>query len=85
MLDWCLAGGSAHTEQALLTNLRQKNASARALAAVERGLVLCAQPACEELLAVEVDMALNALGDVMGHTTTEDVLGLVFARFCVGK
>jgi len=38
-----------------------------------------------DLLAVEVQSALDYLGDITGVTTPEDVLDLVFSQFCIGK
>ncbi|MFW6132323.1 MAG: tRNA modification GTPase [Planctomycetota bacterium] len=38
-----------------------------------------------ELVAVELRAALAALAGVSGEVTTEDILGRIFARFCVGK
>lgn len=40
---------------------------------------------CAELLAFELREALETLGTVTGDVTTEDLLGQVFARFCIGK
>ncbi len=38
-----------------------------------------------DLLAIEVQSALDALGDIIGLTTPEDVLDAVFSQFCLGK
>lgn len=38
-----------------------------------------------ELIAFELREALDALGGVWGEVTTEDLLGRVFATFCIGK
>lgn len=38
-----------------------------------------------DLIAVEVQSALDYLGDIVGMTTTEDVLDKIFAEFCIGK
>lgn len=38
-----------------------------------------------DLLAVEVQAALDDLGDITGLTTPDDVLDAVFSRFCIGK
>lgn len=38
-----------------------------------------------ELAAVELRTALAALGAISGEVVTEDILGRIFARFCVGK
>ena len=38
-----------------------------------------------ELLAEELREAGRALGEIVGATTTEDLLGEIFSRFCIGK
>ena len=38
-----------------------------------------------ELAAIELRAALSELGQISGQVVTEDVLGRIFARFCVGK
>lgn len=38
-----------------------------------------------ELAAEELRLAHDALGEITGRTTPEDLLGVVFARFCIGK
>lgn len=38
-----------------------------------------------DLLAVDLQAALDNLGDIVGETTTEDVLDMIFTRFCIGK
>jgi tRNA modification GTPase len=38
-----------------------------------------------ELVAAALRRALDALGSVSGRVTSDDVLGLVFSRFCIGK
>ena len=38
-----------------------------------------------ELAALEVREALDALGEITGRTTSEEVIERIFANFCVGK
>lgn len=38
-----------------------------------------------ELAAEDLRAARAAIGSIIGATTTEDVLGAIFARFCIGK
>jgi tRNA modification GTPase len=40
---------------------------------------------CADLAAFELRAALDALGSVTGEVTTDDLLGRVFANFCIGK
>ncbi len=38
-----------------------------------------------ELLAEELRLAHEALGEITGHFTPDDMLGHIFSRFCIGK
>jgi tRNA modification GTPase len=51
---------------------------ADAAAAFERGL-------SGECAAVDVRLALDALGEVVGEAVTDDLLDRIFSRFCIGK
>ncbi len=39
----------------------------------------------EELVAVELRVAIDRLSAVIGEVHTEDILGEIFSRFCIGK
>lgn len=39
----------------------------------------------DEVCATALRLALNALGEMTGHISADEVLGRVFARFCIGK
>jgi tRNA modification GTPase len=38
-----------------------------------------------DLLAEELRLAQNALGDITGEFTSDDLLGVIFSKFCIGK
>ena len=38
-----------------------------------------------ELLALDIRAALDALGEITGETTTDDLLDMIFSSFCIGK
>jgi tRNA modification GTPase len=38
-----------------------------------------------DLLAEELRLAQNALNDITGEFTSDDLLGVIFSRFCIGK
>ena len=38
-----------------------------------------------EIAAMELRLAVNAIGEVVGKTTTEDLLDSIFSQFCIGK
>ena len=66
-------------------NVRHVAALQRALAAVQQvgeGLGAELPP---DLLAIDLQGALSFLGEIIGETTTDDVLDMIFAEFCLGK
>lgn len=44
-----------------------------------------AQLASEDCLSIDIRSAWEALGEVIGETTTEDLLDRIFSQFCLGK
>ena len=37
-----------------------------------------------ELLVDELRLAGNELGEILGETTADDILGMIFSKFCIG-
>lgn len=67
------------------TSLRCQSQLAAAAAALSGAQSLIARRAGEELIAAELRLALDALGQVVGTVYTDDILGRIFGRFCIGK
>jgi tRNA modification GTPase len=38
-----------------------------------------------ELVAMDLRIATNAVGEIVGKTSTEDILDSIFSQFCIGK
>lgn len=73
-------------EDGVAPNLRHKNALNAALIAAERIISdLDMGMQSSDLLAVDMQECLDQLGDIIGVTTTEDVLDVIFEEFCLGK
>ena len=70
-------------DQGLVTRLHQRDSLRRALEALER--LLGDYSASPEFLALELDDALRAVGEITGETTPDDVLERIFGEFCIGK
>jgi tRNA modification GTPase len=85
VLHWALGEDRPLLEEALITNMRQEQAAQRALAAVGETLGALGEEAGDELLAIDLQRGLDALGDIVGQTTADDLLGRIFSRFCIGK
>ncbi|MFM8732318.1 MAG: GTPase, partial [Phycisphaerales bacterium] len=61
------------------------SARAELLAEAERALGGAADEAAPELVAANLRIALDRLGEVAGAIPPDDVLGRLFASFCIGK
>jgi tRNA modification GTPase len=66
-------------------NLRHKMCLERTREAVNRATGLVAGETSAEFLAIELQEALRHLGEIVGMTTSEDVLDQIFSQFCIGK
>jgi tRNA modification GTPase len=69
----------------ILTELRHKlslESSANRLSAF---LELLEKGESPEFLAIELRAALDSFGEITGEVTTEDILGRIFSKFCIGK
>ncbi len=79
-------GGVRSTpEHLIVANIRHKTALVQtrdnlsnAVRGLERGISF-------EFIAFEIRSALETLGEIVGETTTEEVLDRIFERFCIGK
>ncbi len=79
-LGYDAALGSNFTARA-----RHVDALERAGAAVERGARQLKQSGAGELLAEELKIAQDCLGEITGVVTADDLLGEIFSSFCIGK
>src|SRR5262249_44538922 len=68
-----------------LSSARQRDLVERARAAGESALAGLSRGDAPEYAATHLDDALDALADLAGETTSEDVLRAIFATFCIGK
>ena len=64
---------------------RHLDALARAEAALVVGLDQLLQRNAGELLAEDLRVAQNALSEITGEFTSDDLLGRIFSSFCIGK
>jgi tRNA modification GTPase len=72
-------------ESGMLTNLRQHQAVEQALRGLDAAHRAVAAGIPHEMLLLDLYEALRGLDALTGATTSEDVLQLIFSRFCIGK
>jgi tRNA modification GTPase len=76
-----LAFGPSSAGSSLALNARHIHCIEEARAALHRG----GSNIEAELIALELREALDALGEILGAITPDDVLGRIFSKFCIGK
>lgn len=76
---------SMHTTAVMLSNARHYEAVNRAHEAIARVQDGLANGLSGELLSMDLQDCLSALGEVTGQITNQEVLSNIFSKFCIGK
>lgn len=79
------AGSQADCNADTITNTRHLHALQRTLQSIDAFSLALSINTPPELLAVELREALDAIGEIIGITTPDDILNKIFSSFCVGK
>ncbi len=69
----------------VMINSRHQEALGRAREATLRTIEGLRADLSLELVALDLHIAVNAVGEIVGKTTTEDLLDSIFSQFCIGK
>lgn len=80
-----LAGYEDRGEGAFTARRRHVLALRRAAEHFDKGRRALEEARAGELLAEELRLAQEALGEITGAVTADDLLGKIFAEFCIGK
>ena len=73
------------TEGVVVSNARHLNSlqnSLKAILSIKKGLK---SNLSGDLLTVDINDALNHLGEISGEITNDELLGNIFSKFCIGK
>jgi tRNA modification GTPase len=81
-----LAGDEAEQRDGIvITQIRHKTALEKTIAHLMQVRESMANAMSYEFIAFDLREALESLGEIVGVTTTEDVLDRIFSTFCIGK
>jgi len=72
-------------ESAVAINTRHRDCLRRALESCDRAGAAMGEGLSAEYIAVDLDQALRAVGEVIGTVDVEQILDSVFSQFCIGK
>ena len=84
-LAGCLGLDKFNLDSALLATERQYLAMKKAHESLTETLNELGRLASHEILSLHLRETLDHLGELVGETTTEDILNNIFGRFCIGK
>ncbi len=73
------------SDRTIVTNARHYDALVRALHSIDCVETGLSNGLSGDLLAVDLRQAIDALAEITGDITDDDILGSIFSKFCVGK
>ncbi len=80
-----LSGNFEAAESIMVTNVRHRDALRRAGNSLGQALESVQHGMAGELVSIDVRAAADALGEITGAITTDEILGRIFSEFCIGK
>ncbi|MGB3209922.1 MAG: tRNA uridine-5-carboxymethylaminomethyl(34) synthesis GTPase MnmE [Desulforhopalus sp.] len=85
VFDAVTTGKEQWEEESCAPNLRHKQALLGAVEACERTMSSLQGGFTNDLIAVDLQDCLDYLSEIVGETTTDDILDVIFEQFCLGK
>ncbi|MBN1187940.1 MAG: tRNA uridine-5-carboxymethylaminomethyl(34) synthesis GTPase MnmE [Bacteroidales bacterium] len=76
---------SIEDNDVVITNVRHYEALKNASEAIKRALIGMDSGISSDFIAMDIRQTLHFLGEITGEITTDEVLGNIFAKFCIGK
>ncbi|SDE22156.1 tRNA modification GTPase trmE [Pricia antarctica] len=77
--------GALRNNETIVTNTRHYNALLKALEEIDKVQLGIDEELPSDLMAIDVREALYHLGEITGQVTNDELLGNIFANFCIGK
>lgn len=72
-------------DSVFVTRTRHKKAIKDAIESLELVIASCKEGMSPEFIAVDLRGAIKSLGEIIGETTSSEILEQIFSRFCIGK
>jgi tRNA modification GTPase len=77
--------GVLNREESIVTNARHYEALSKALSSLDDVRTGLDNNITGDFLAIDIRKSLHHLGEITGEITTDDLLGNIFSKFCIGK
>jgi tRNA modification GTPase len=80
-----IGGGAEPADGVMVTNVRHQAALDRASESLDQARESVGAGLANELVAVDIRTAADALAEITGAITTDEILERIFSSFCIGK
>lgn len=85
LVEVAYSGTSGTTDLIVAINERHREALSRAINSLTYGVQCFEQAEPLEIISQQLRVSLDAIGEITGKTTTDDILERIFSTFCIGK
>ena len=85
VLQHVIGGDFVLGDSPIITNVRHDDALRRSQASLSHAIESLDAKMPPEFISVDLRSSLDAIGEIVGKTTTEDLLDRIFSQFCIGK
>jgi tRNA modification GTPase len=85
IVDLAIGEVGTQVAEGVVPNLRQKTALEKTSEEVKNAILANTENRTEELIVFHLQSALNSLGTITGETYDDELLDIIFERFCIGK
>ena len=82
---WIGGARAGSEDESVISSVRQRDILEKILSAVQNAKGASQSCLSPELIAVDIRLAMDHLGELVGEIVTDDVLELLFQQFCIGK
>jgi len=77
--------GSLRNNETIITNTRHYDSLHKALEEIQKVKFGLSSGIPSDLMAIDIKQALYYFGEITGEVTNDELLGNIFANFCIGK
>jgi tRNA modification GTPase len=85
ILTYTIAGDFSLADETIVTNARHVDALRRTISSLEKAQADLDMQITADFIAMDIRQAMFDLGTITGDISTDDLLGNIFAKFCIGK
>jgi tRNA modification GTPase len=85
LVDLSIPNHDSNSSSIVITNIRHKEALNFALKSLQKAKETIENRLGGDFAAIDLRDTLNYLGEIIGLTTSDDILNHIFGKFCIGK